>query len=504
MRHSIYGATLACGGGHLVRVESEISRGLSRIIVVGMPDAVTREARERLPSALPAHGFIFPKGKVLFNLYPSQIPKRGLPLDLAMAMSTLASQGKLSKPFPATLFLAELDLQGRLGPPARGTILATLEAAKQNVKQIITAHESVHEAAMVPGVTAFAFSHLGEVVDFLLQSKKFKPAKPVKFSTSFKANNRLDEVRGQSQARQAVLIAAVGRHSLLLQGPPGTGKSLLAQRINQFLPPLAPEQALSLATMEAQFGPLVHLPTHPPFRAPHHTISAQGMLGGGQPLRPGELSRAHCGVLFLDELPEYARPVLEGLRQPLEEKEVRVQRAREWANFPADCLLVAARNPCPCGYATHPDKPCTCTSQKLANYLLKTSGPLLDRFDLFVEMGPVSAAVLQGPPTPPHDEDCHQLAQKALAFQGCRRKKGGIGPAGNMPLEHLKQLGVKPGAKQLLANASESMQLSGRGLVRCLRVARTLADLEESEKIDRPHVLNSLAFRFQNSDLGLG
>jgi magnesium chelatase family protein len=503
VEEAIFSAALYGGKAHLVRVETLVSRGLPRVQIIGMPDAVAKEARERLPAALASHDFPFPRGKVLFNLVPAQLPKGGLPIDLALAIGLLRAQGLIPSFEAPHLFLAELDLQGRLRSPARGTLLAALEASRYLKPRVITTPEAAVEAALAPGIRAYGLTDLSEVVEFLRGEVQLASClatgpendelHPARANPTFRM--RLEDVRGQTHARKAAILAVAGRHPLLLQGPPGTGKSLLAHRLAHLLPTLSIEHALELAQMEALFGPVCKLPQRPPFRAPHPSVSAQGMFGGGRPLRPGELSRAHGGLLFLDELPEFQRPVLEGLRQPLEEREVRIQRVQEWARFPADVLLVAARNPCPCGYCTHPNIPCTCTPALLSRYRLRTSGPLLDRFDLFAEMGPVSARQMQAPPTSPTQKEALQQLDQAFDLQDKRREQSLFGPASYADMAQLQACGVHPEAQQSLHLAGESLSLSGRATLRCLRVARTVADLEGSATIQRSHLMQALSFR---------
>ncbi|MCP4093926.1 MAG: YifB family Mg chelatase-like AAA ATPase [Planctomycetes bacterium] len=518
MTAAVFGATLFGDSAHLVRVETRMGRGLSRVIMVGMPDAATREARERLPAALARHDFSFPKGKVLFNLVPAQLPKRGLPLDLALAVSLLIQDRQLPKLKSSILFLAELDLQGRLRPPARGTLLASLAALEEQCSTVITAPESAQEAAIAPGIQAYGLVDLQEVKEFLRQASAFQPvqvAGPADLSgiqnpgrvahsgntTAASATHaqspelRLDDLRGQSVAREAAAIAVAGRHSLLLQGPPGTGKSMLARRLPGLLPSLEQSVALQLAKVEALLGPVPAIPSMAPFRAPHTSVSAQALLGGGMPLRPGEIARAHGGILFLDELPEFTRPVLEGMRQPLEEKEVRLQRAREWATYPADVMLVATSNPCACGFVTHPKIPCRCTPNRLQTYRNRISGPLQDRFDLFVEMGPVGAEELQQDSTPPHDEDLHLQLEQTRAFQQEQQRQRGFALASMAEVDAIHSAGLEAAAATLLRQAATVIPLSGRGMLRCLRVARTAADLDCCPQIRASDMRKALSFR---------
>lgn len=497
MDHAIHGATIFGGRAHLVRVEAQTGRGLSRTILSGMPDAVAREARERLPAALAANGLRHPTGKVLFNLVPAQMPKQGLPLDLALAAALLIADEQWSAPRQPLLCIAELDLQGRLGPPSRGLLLAALAATRIENLVLVTAPEAAAEARLAPGLRVFGCPDLSSLGQRLAQGQLEDPpeAAPTRPAADPETAPRLDEVRGQAFARRAVVLSAAGGHALWLQGPPGTGKSMLARRILPFLEDLTPQRALEVAQAEALLGPVRALPRRPPFRAPHTSASAQALLGGGTPLRPGELARAHGGVLFLDELPEFARPALEGLRQPLEEKELRLQRAREWASFPADVLLVATSNPCACGYLGHARIPCRCTETALRRYRARVSGPLQDRFDLFVEVGPVAAADMDGPPTPPADEEVRALLAATRAFQRQQEATRGFAQAGQASLEALKAAGLEPRARACLREAAEAMSLSGRGLLRALRVARSCADLEQRAEVRAADVQTALSFR---------
>jgi magnesium chelatase family protein len=501
---NFFGAALHAGNAELVRVEVLLSRGLPKTTLVGMPDLPAKEARERLPSALAAFGYSYPKAKVLFNLVPAQIPKKGMPLDLAMAAALLHVQGVFPRPEKPVVLLAELDLRGRLRAPARGTLLAALRAGSlEPGTAVITAMDSAAEAAIAPGIRAIGCKDLGQVVELLQEGVSATPGiDPLTQSnaaTEKKHSRKLEDVRGQSHARWAGILAVSGRHPLLLQGPPGTGKSMLAHRLADLMPPLDQATAMQVARMEALVSPVHQLPTAAPYRAPHPSVSAQGIFGGGRPLRPGELSRAHGGLLFLDELPEFQRPVLEGLRQPLEDKEVRLQRAQEWAHFPADVLLIAARNPCPCGYSTHPTVPCECTPYSLNRYRNRTSGPLLDRFDLFAEMSPVASADLQGPESAPTSVEARTWMENASKSQQARRQNGGFGQACNAGLEELKAAGIQAESWRTMIRAAERLQLSGRGVLRCLRVARTLADGEGNAEINHPAVLRALSFRPQFS-----
>jgi magnesium chelatase family protein len=505
MGNAVFGACLHDGRAHVFRVECLVSRGLPRVQLVGLPDLAAREARERLPAAFAQQGLQFPKGKVLFNLVPALLPKRGFPVDLALACSLLLATGQIPALDQSLLAVAELDLAGCLRPAPRGVLLAAMASHASSARMLV-APESLAEA-MLAQPQAIAPVSLKDLVHCLRTGSAPGPIEPALTTTSdcrpprksvncaSCATGRLDEVRGQEHARTASILAVAGRHSILLQGPPGTGKSMLARRIAQLLPAPPQDRALELASLESLHGPVHSLPQRAPFRAPHHSVSAQALLGGGRPLRPGELSRAHGGVLFLDELPEFQRPALEGLRQPLEEREVRIERSNESACFPADVLLIAARNPCPCGFASHPTRNCVCTPAAHSRYAHRTSGPLLDRFDLFAEMGPVAAERLQGPATPPSDEDARAAIARALGLQKQRERLLGWGAASTASRLQLDEAGVSQHARQTLIAAADRMQWSGRAVLRCLRVARTVADTQGEDTIERSHLLQAVGFR---------
>ncbi len=496
----VYGATLDGVDGVVVSVEVDAGRGLPSFHIVGQGDRVVNESRDRIRSAFRQSGLEFPPGRVTVNLAPTWLPKAGAALDLPIAVGVAASKLELPEErLAATLFLGELGLDGGLRS-VRGALALTACARRAQVRTVVVPDASLAEAAVCPGIDVRGAATLRQVLEFTRTGDELRRAPEIAASVAapdaFEPD--LADLRGQLEARRALEVAAAGGHNLLLVGPPGAGKTLLARRLAGVLPDLAFEQALEATRIHGVAGVLGGraLLVRPPFRAPHHTISDVAMLGGGRPLRPGEISLAHRGVLFLDELPEFRRSVLEALRQPLEEGEIRIARAHGSARLPARVQLVAAMNPCPCGWSGDEERACRCDDPALRRYRSKLSGPLLDRIDLCAHM-PRSGwddIARSGPPEA--SAAVRARVERARERQAARSRATGVTANAELPESVLRRgAGIEPDAWRVLEHAVRRLHLSMRACVRVLRVARSIADLEDADAVRSPHTTQAIALR---------
>lgn len=482
-----------------VEVETDLSNGLPAFEVVGLPDAAVKESKDRVRSALKNCGFQFPVGRITMNLAPADRKKVGPLYDLPLFVSLLCASRQLQCNTDAAVFLGELSLSGEVRP-IRGALVMACAARDAGFQSIFLPEQCAGEAAVVEGLTVYPVRDIPQLLRHLSGEAPITPA--AVGATEQPAGPALDfaDVKGQPEVKRALEIAASGGHNILLLGPPGSGKSMLAKRLPTILPEMSFEEALETTKIYSVVGGLpegVSLLRQRPFRAPHHTTSTTGLTGGGATPKPGEISLAHNGVLFLDELPEFSHTTLEALRQPLENGTVEVVRTSGSASFPSRFMLVAAMNPCPCGYFGHPTRPCTCTAHAVDRYLERVSGPMLDRMDLQIEVPPVEFEQLSD--AGKNEETSAEIRARVSAARDLQQKRyQGLGFTCNaqLPDQYFQELCTPTeDAARLLKRAFEKFGLSGRAYRRILKMARTIADLSGCETIGSDHVAEALQYR---------